>query len=529
MKDHIEALKRSLIGGQIDRRGFMTGALAFGAGLSLASSAFDQAQAATPKKGGTLKVGFLQGSTSDSFDPATYNNDFMFVTNYAVFNHLTEFGPGGRIDPELAESFEPEPGAKVWTFKLRKDVEFSDGKKLTSADVLASIDYHRGEDSKSAVKPVLAQIEEMKATDDHTIVFTLTTGNADFPYIFADYHLCVKQAVDGKIDPMSQIGTGGYTVESFEPGVRIRLKRREGYWKEGRAHFEQIEITTIADTAARMNALMTGQVHVIDRPDLKTIHLLKRAPGVRVETTSGTLHYTMPMHVNTAPYDNQNVRLALKHAIDREELVDKILRGYGTVGNDHPVAKSMPFFDASIEQRAYDPDKARFYLKEAGLSSLDVQLFTSEAAFEGAVDASLLYSEQAKKAGINIEVVRQPSDGYWSNVWLVKPFCTSYWGGRPTPDWMFTAGYSKDAEWNDTKWQNERFNALLLEARAETDQAKRAEMYSDMQRLCRDDGGALIPMFGQYVFALRDEIQHGELSEQWNLDSLRFVERWWMA
>lgn len=103
----------------------------------------------------------------------------------------------------------------------------------------------------------------------------------------------------------------------------------------------------------------------------------------------------------------------------------------------------MPFFDASLEQRAYDADKAKFHLKQAGLSSLNVQLYTAESALEGAVDASLLYAEQAKKAGINIEVLRQPNDGYWSNVWLVKPFCCSYWGGRPTPDWMFSAGYSE--------------------------------------------------------------------------------------
>lgn len=529
MTDYLEALKRSLASGRIDRRGFMTGALALGTALSLASSAFAQTEQAIPKKGGTLRVGFLQGSTSDSFDPATYNNDFMFATNYAVFNHLTEFAPGGVIAPDLAESFAPETGAKVWTFKLRKNVEFSDGRKLTSADVIASLGYHLGEDSKSAVKPVLSQIAEMKAPDDHTVVFELTTGNADFPYIFADYHLCIKQAVNGKIDPLSQIGTGGYTVESFEPGVRVRLKRRDNYWKEGRAHFDQVEITTISDTTARMNALMTGQVDFIDRPDLKTIHLLKRAPGLRVETVSGTLHYTMPMHVNTAPFDNVDVRMALKLAIDREELVEKVLKGYGTVGNDHPVSSSMPFFDPSIEQRAYDPDKAKFHLKQAGLSNLSVQLYTAEAAFEGAVDASILYAEQAKKANINIEVLRQPNDGYWSNVWLVKPFCCSYWGGRPTPDWMFSAGYSKDAEWNDTKWNDERFNKLLLEARAEVDQSRRAEMYSEMQRLCRDDGGALIPMFGQYVFAMKDTVQHGQLSEMWNMDSLHFIERWWMA
>ncbi len=529
MEKNTDILKNALMRGKLDRRGFMTGALALGLSMSVANLALASAQKAAPSKGGTIRVGFLQGATSDSFDPATYNNDFMFVTNYAIFNHLTEFTPGGGVAPELAESYEAEPGAKKWTFKLRKDVEFSDGTKLKAADVLSTLDYHRNADSKSAAKPVLTQIEKISALDDHTVVFELVTGNADFPYIFADYHLGIRKDEGGKIDPKTRIGTGGYVVESFEPGVRIRLKRRDGYWKPDRAHIDAVEITTIADTAARMNALMTGEVDMIDRPDPKTIHLLKRAPGVRIETASGTLHYTMPMMVDTPPYDNRDVRLALKLAIDREELVSKILRGYGTVGNDHPIASSMPFFDASLPQRSYDPDKAKFHLKQAGQSGLNVQLFTADAAFEGAVDAAVLYAEQAKKAGINIEVVRQPNDGYWSNVWLKKPFCTSYWGGRPTPDWMYTMGYTKEAEWNDTHWNNERFGKLLLEARAETDQGKRADMYAEMQRLCHDDGGALIPMFGKYVFALRDNVQHGELTELWNFDSLRFIERWWLA
>ncbi len=398
-----EQMKRALALGRMDRRSFMAAALGAGFTLSAASLMASEALASEPKQGGTLRVGFQQGATSDSMDPATFNNDFMFALGYAVFNSLIELGPDGSARPDLVEHFEATPDAKVWTFRLFDGVKFSDGKPLTSRDVIATLNHHMGENSKSGVKPLLTQIAEMKADGDTTVVFTLSEGNADFPYIFNDYHLGIRPAqADGTIDPMTMIGSGGYTVESFEPGVRAVLKRRGDYWKPNRAFIDTVEIIAIADATARMNALITGEVDLIDRPDLKTIHLLKRNKDIKIHTQDGTMHYVLPMFSDVAPFTDNNVRMALKYAIDREEIVSKVLKGYGSVGNDQPIAPSMPFYKADLPQRAYDADKAKYYLKQSGLTSLDVGLHTADASFNGAVDASVLFSESAKAAGINI-------------------------------------------------------------------------------------------------------------------------------
>jgi peptide/nickel transport system substrate-binding protein len=308
------------------------------------------------------------------------------------------------------------------------------------------------------------------------------------------------------------------------------LTRRDDYWKPGRAHFDTVELIAIADAAARMNALITDQVDLIDRPDLKTIHMLERNKDMKIYTQDGARHYVLPMHSDVAPFTDNNVRLALKYAIDREEIVSKILKGYGTVGNDQPITPSLLYHNADVSPRTYDPDKAKYYLKQSGLTSLDVDLHTADAAFNGAVDASVLFSESAKAAGINIKVVREPDDGYWSNVWLKKPFCTSYWGGRPTAGLMFSTAYAADADWNESHFQNERFNELLIQARAELDQEKRSEMYGEMQRLVSDEGSTIIPAFDQYVAAMNKRVQTpDEITQMWALDSIRFIERWWMA
>lgn len=526
-----DVMKRSLAQGRMDRRGFMAAALAAGVSLTAAARMANEAQAATPKQGGTLRFGTRQGETVDSMDPATYNNDFMFVISFAVFSSLVELGPDGLAKPDLAESFEASPDAKTWTFRLRDGVKFSNGKTVTAKDVLASISYHMGEKSKSGIKPLLTQITDMKAQGDKAVIFTLKQGNADFPYVFNDYHLGIRPAeANGSIDPASKIGSGGYTLEIFEPGVRAVLKRRNDYWKPDRAHVDAVEITTLADVAARVNALVTDQVDVIDRPDLKTIHMLERDPKLTIHVQNGALHYVLPMHMDVAPFTDNNVRLALKYAIDREDIVRKVLNGYGVVGNDQPITPSLLYHDAKLAPRAYDPEKAKFHLKKAGLGSLKVDLHTSDVAFSGAVDLCILFAETAKAAGIDINVVREVDDGYWSNVWLKKPFCTSYWGGRPTADLMFSTAYAAGAEWNESHFSNERFNKLLLEARPELDQAKRTEMYAEMQRIVSDEGSTIIPAFGQTVSAINKRVQRPQaVSQMWSLDGLRFIERWWLA
>jgi peptide/nickel transport system substrate-binding protein len=235
------------------------------------------------------------------------------------------------------------------------------------------------------------------------------------------------------------------------------------------------------------------------------------------------------MRTDTAPFDDIHLRMALKYAVDREELLQKILRGHGTIGNDTPIGPSYRYYASELAQTSYDPDKAKFHLKQAGLSELTVDLSAADAAFAGAVDATVLYKEHAAKAGITINVVREPNDGYWSNVWMKKPWCAVYWAGYPTEDQMLSTGYAKGASWNDTYWNHERFNKLLVEARAQLDEAKRREMYAEMQRILRDEGGAVVPMFANAVFARSGRVAHGKVAANAAFDGRRIIERWWVV
>ena len=197
--------------------------------------------------------------------------------------------------------------------------------------------------------------------------------------------------------------------------------------------------------------------------------------------------------------------------------------------NDHPIAKSQRFFASELPQRSYDPDKAKFHLKQAGLESLDVTLYAGDI-YVGGVDGAVLYKEHAAKAGINLKVERVPTDGYWSEVWNVKPFCVSFWSGRATEDLMFSTAFAADSAWNETKWTHERFNKLLVEARAQLDVAKRREMYVEMQRLVRDEGGLVAPVFANWVFVTSNKLGTPEkIAGNWTVDGNKNTERWWFV
>ena len=112
---------------------------------------------------------------------------------------------------------------------------------------------------------------------------------------------------------------------------------------------------------------------------------------------------------------------------------------------------------------------------------------------------------------------------------MKKPWCMSYWAGRPTADWMFTTAYAADAAWNDSFWKNPKFNDLLKAARGETDDKKRADMYTEMQQILHDDGGVVVLMFNDFVSAHSSKIAHGDLNSNFDHDGSYIYQRWWMA
>lgn len=493
------SLRAGAAEGRLSRREFLQYAVAAGLAVPAAVGIFDEARAQTPNFGGVMRVALDGGSAGDSLDPALCTNNTCAVVLRQWGDTLTRVTPDGTVVPRAAESFEAADGSgKQWLFRLPKGVVFHNGKELVADDVVAMLRRHSDENAKSGALGIMRSVVEVRADGPYSVMVVLDSPNADFPYLMSDFHLVVEPA---GADGSAAVGTGPYVMKEVEHGVRYFAEKNPNFAGTP-GYVDAIETLVVNDTTARITALATGEVNMISRVDPKLVAQLARMEGVTIQNVPGRGHYVFICHADTPPFDNNDLRLALKFAIDREEMVRRILHGYGTVGNDFPINSAYPLFSDDISQRMYDPDKAAFHYKKSGHSG-DVVLRTAEAAFPGAVDAAVLYQNHARAAGIPLEIKREPNDGYWSNVWNAQPFCASYWSGRPVQDQMYSIAYKSDADWNDTKWRRPGFDALLLQARGELDEARRRALYREMAVMVRDDGGAVIPMFNDWIDATR--------------------------
>ncbi len=518
-----------LIDTKLSRRKFMQASGALGlAGAVPGLFAASSSQAATAVRGGHLRVATVQGSSTDALDPirlTSGHTNFMFSTFH---NSLTEIAADGQLRPLVAESYETGADASHWIFKLRQDVTFHNGKTVTSDDVITSLQRHIGEESASSMKSFMEEIESMSKDGDRVVKIKLKSPSVDFPVILSASVLSILPSKDGQIEAFD-VGCGAYMLAAFEPGQYSRYVRNPNDYLSDRGFVDTAEILTIADSTARQNALVTDAVDIVGDVDATTADLLARNSEIEILDITSTQHYTFPMRTDLAPFDNNDVRMALKLSIDREEVLDKILNGYGSLGNDHPISPANRYHNHELEQRVYDPEKAKWHLKQAGMENLKLELSASDSLYSGCVDTVVLYSEHAKASGIELTLKQVPDDGYWADVWLKHPWCASYWSGRPTEDWMFTQGYSETSNWNESYWRNKHFNELLVAARAEVDDDKRRQMYWEMQAITRDDCGSVVHAFANHISAHSKKVGvPQQVAGNWEYDGYKLIERWWI-
>lgn len=506
----------------LSRRGFLQNAAASGLIAATPLPVFAQS---APKRGGTLAIGIEGASTGDSLDPRSFNSPYWAVVAGTIFNTLVEsHGPANELRPGLAKSWEGSEGGKRWVFDLVEGATFHDGRPVTASDVIHSLKIHDAEDSRSNSRAIVASVAAFTAESPTRVIMDLHEANYFFPAMLTNYPLCILPEGTTTFDG---IGSGPYKLTRFSPGEVIEATRNDSYFKTDAAWVDQVVILAANDPAARASAFQSGQLHIASMLESRTAALLGSLPGKQLVAFQGSQFVGFNMLADGAPFDNADLRLALKLAIDREDVLARVYGGQGRIGNDTPIPPNDPLFAADIAQNSYDPEKAAELFRKSGFSGT-LTLRTSEAASAPAVDMAALFKEHAAKAGITIEVVREPADGYWSNVWGQAPFHATVWAARPTADMILTTAYSTGSPGNDTHWSNAGFDKAIAAARSEADEAKRREYYVEAQRILSSDGGAIIPVFGDVIEGLSSEVQ-GYVPGTQPLANFRAAEQVWFA
>lgn len=503
-KQSIYDLRDQFIAGQLSRRNFLKQSTAIGISAAAASSLLSATSsfAATPKSGGTLRVAISTGGETESLDPTKYNSSGDYARGNAMYSPLTALDRKMQLLPALAESWESNSTADEWVFNLRKGVTFHNGKDFTSADVVYSLNRHLREGSESPAKPILQQVTDIQADGKYRVKMKVASPNADLPVIFTQPQLLITQ--DGEEEFKNPAGTGAYKLKEYQLGIVFVGEKFDGYW--GSTYLDSLELHTATDMTARMNAMMAGEYDIAIGVDRKLLDLMSRAPGIEIVASPSGQHTNLAMMCDRGETVNNDVRMALKYCIPREKIVKNVFKGYAMVGNDHQVAPTDPFYCHDIPQRTYDPDKAKYHLKKAGMENGSIILHTSDQAVVNSEAIALLYKEAARAANLNVEVKVAPPGSYWSKVWMQVPFCVSGWNPRPTADLMLTIANKSDGSWNETKWGNARFDQILTQARGELDKTKRAELYCEMQRMLHDDGGVGMLAFYDLIDSKRDNV-----------------------
>jgi peptide/nickel transport system substrate-binding protein len=484
------------------RRELLGRLVAFGA-LAAANRAVPATEApwppsiSQPRRGGRVRVASVSSSTADTLDPAKGALSTDYARHYMLYSGLTQFDSNLTPQPALAEEIH-ESERSLWTLKLRKGVVFHDGKPLTPADVVYSLLRHKNPATASKMKAIAAQFEEVRATGPDEVQIRLSAANADLPAILAVSHFLIIQ--DGTTDFRTAMGTGPYRCKDFNPGVRTLGARNPDYWKPGKPHLDEIELIGIADEPARINALLSGDVQLVSAVNPRSTQRVRSSPTHQVQETRSGLYTDLIMRQDSSPTNSPEFVAAMKYLFDREQIANAVFRGYATVANDQPVPPGSRYYFDGIPQKKYDPERARFLLRKAGLLGARLPVYCSPAA-EGSVEIAALLQQSAAKAGLDLAVNRVPADGYWSHHWMKHPLGFGNTNPRPTVDLLFSTLYKSDAPWNEAAWKNERFDQLLLAARSEGDEAKRKQIYADMQVLVHEQGGVGIPVFISIVDA----------------------------
>ncbi|MFI0728399.1 ABC transporter substrate-binding protein [Streptomyces sp. NPDC021225] len=449
----------------------------------------DPAAGGKPRNGGTLRVGALGKASAITRDPhGTQTNESDYLIIALVHDTLTV--PGARFNTvaRLASSWESSGDLKTWKFKIAKGAVFHDGTPVTAEDVVWSLKRLRNTPSGSARLPGI-KAENITAEGNDTVVIVSDYANADFPVLTRFTTFVLKKGTkDSEIAKAP--GTGPFKLDWYRGG-NARLVKNDK-WFGPAVHLDAIEVTMFETPQAMANALLAGQIDLASNAGAIAARTAQTRKDIQILRRPNDM--AMPIVMRTAkgsPFADARVREAMRLTVDREAMVKQVLSGYGTVANDI-LGTGDPDYAKDIPQRARDLAKAKTLLKDAGFDlSKTYDLITTDD-IAGLADSATLFANQAREAGIKVNVVKQESGAFWQKTWKTGDLYTTYWGTNDSVVFFASKTMVSGAGQNESGWADKEFDAAYRKVIGTKDEKQRAAHLKQLQQTEYDSSGYLL-------------------------------------
>jgi peptide/nickel transport system substrate-binding protein len=528
--DERETWLRGLTDGpELSRRGFLKGVGAGGLGLAAGSALFGAgARAASaaivhagnvgtprnPKHGGNLRVGIAGNGTSETYNPFIVSTPIDTLHTSCVFDPMIRPAPFYRTEPGLILEWNPNKDATVWELKLRPGVKWQDGKPFTPEDVMFTLRSMASKVSLASYAVANVRLNDLKKLNATTLRVPLSRPIAYLPgyFIYTNEAFVVQ---DGTKNFSKPVGTGPFKLESFVPGQRSVLSANRHYWDSPKPYPDQLEIISIDDPTARINALTGNEIDLCLNYPFAEAAANLHSNQIKVVVGQPGVSYIFYMRCDTAPFKDVRVRQAMRLIVDRKAMIEAAMSGFAAIGNDL-LCPGVKFFDKSIPQRTQDIPKAKSLLKAAGASNLTVTLNTAEV-LPGFTAAATVFAQQAAAAGVTIKVNRQQPSQYFnpSIFYLKESFAQDAWPG-PSLVNNYSQQYLSNSVYNESHYRSTSFNELFYKAQAETNPSKAQNLWNQVQQIQWQQGGDIVWAYWRSTDAASPKVRgFGEAGSGW--------------